>query len=110
MAITDVAGNVWSQVFGAAKNTRAPIQTLFIPSITTVGASTTQVVANIVVPGEPGKVKFVIKGCRWQQGGAGATLGSGISYKLVNVTNSSKAAATGVFRRSAAAADRCTVE
>lgn len=92
MAITDNAGNVYSQIYGAQKNQRAPIQTMFIPSITTVGASTTQIVANIVVPGEPGKIKFALKGIRWQQGGAGATLGSGISYKVVNVTNSSKSA------------------
>lgn len=90
MAISDVAGNVYSQIFGAAKNTRAPIQSISFSSPTTVGASASLVVATWRVPSEPGKVKGVIKGARWCQGSVAGTLGSGIVVNVLNITNSSK--------------------
>lgn len=90
MAITDNAGNVYSQVFGAARNQRAPIQSILLTSPTTVGASASLVVASFKVPTEPGKVKGVIKGMRSLQGSVAGTLGSGIVINCLNVTNSNK--------------------
>lgn len=90
MAITDNAGNVFSQIFGAAKNQRAPIISIQVASPTTVAASSTLVVGSWVLPSEPGKVKAVIKGVRWLQGSVAGTLGSGIVVNVLNVTNSNK--------------------
>jgi len=90
MAITDIAGNVYSQVYGAAKNMRAPIQTVMLTSPTTVGASASLVIASFKVPTEPGRVKGVIKGIRWNHGSTVGALGSGITLNCLNITNSSK--------------------
>lgn len=90
MAITDTAGNVFSQIYGAAQKDRAPIQQHVLPSAVTVAASTTKLVACWVVPSEPGKVKAVVKGARWIQGATAGTLGSGIVVNLLNSTNGNK--------------------
>lgn len=90
MAITDTAGNVFSQIYGAAKNQRAPIETVIVCSPSTIAASSSKYLASWVLPTEPGKVKAVIKGVRWMHGATSGTLGSGIVVNVLNVTNSNK--------------------
>jgi hypothetical protein len=83
-------GNVYSQVYGAARQQRSPILSLLVQSPTTVAASSTLVVGSIVIPSEPGRVKGVIRGARWLQGSVAGTLGSGITVNILNVTNANK--------------------